>query len=321
MDENHHADVISLLSDINREVHKYHNELSWETLDAFSEYEEHLTDSIKDELEDFEEELNENWSEEKKEKWFFWKLFWKVTWTLNLISSAKNIARAWAWVLSFLWYENYSNYIKQKWTNTYNKIRVFLSDTLWDKFPSLKFESNDSPPTVFENDYSLFRKSPEDVWLVPWSVLWSSESYNWLTQYYRIKSTKNGYNETWESRNPDCTCLDWLKADTVIWARNIARYMQSIVGMVSVPTITWWTEEWHAQWDVSHYNGDKLDFSVKDQRWKIFVSTFGLIWWIPKTITLYWQEITLLYHGKDPHIDAKFWKIPKEWEIWELFSA
>jgi len=322
-EENKHSEVVRLLSEITEEVDKYSDELSWDTLEAFSEYEHELTENIQEELEDFEDELKQSSHPkyEKNKSWFFWGIFSKAKTFLNTISTVKTAAWAWAWVLSFMGYENYWKYLKAKGTTFYNNVRWFFSSTLWKFNPFFQYSPWNEWVVWFENERELFKKFPEDEWLKPGVSLSAAESFNRLTSHYRIRSTRNWYDETWESREADCTCLDWLQADTIIGARNLARLIQDKVWILWRPTITWGTEEWHADWSLSHYNWNKLDFSVWDMRWKTVINNFNLVRWVPKTIILYWQEITLLHHWDDPHIDASFWKIPKERNLWNTIFA
>jgi hypothetical protein len=238
--------------------------------------------------------------------WFISKIVAKTKRAFGFLSVwSFTLWVSWAvlWKLGFKKYEQeikkIGRTIKSKAYDAYVAVATFLWFDVIDK-DELIDDDTDEDYTPDEHEY----------WLIPWRKLWYAEARNRLTEYYNIFSSARWILEDWSSRAWNRTCLEWLRTDTVIWARRLARAISNRYKILQRPTITWWTEEWHAPWRYSHAEWFKLDIRAHDSWWQQCIKHYWLRFGIKQTVTLQWQRITFFYHGKDPHLDVFFHLLP-----------
>ena len=113
-----------------------------------------------------------------------------------------------------------------------------------------------------------------------------------------LRSSGMGGNEDGRSRASNRTCIDGLRESTITGAKAI----QSELGGTKL-VCTGGTEEGHANGEMSHYNGYKLDYAVSDE----LVQLTGLTsMGSRRTMTIGGQRMDFYRHAPD-HFDVKFY--------------
>ncbi len=281
-------------------VHEYTDAVTSAFNNIYNHYKSTVILDYKASLESHKADIQQS----QENSWWFFSKVWENTKKFFWFFSLSGLALWVSWsVLGHFWYKKYEKAIKEFSYSIKSKFYdayVSVADFFW-------FEVLDKDELIEEiDDTNDFLLDDEDIWLRVGETLDYIEAKNRLREYYLISSRAKWYNEDWSSKQKDRTCLEWLQASTIIWARELARLINNKYKIQKAPTITWWTEDWHAWWTLSHANWYKLDIRSTDERWKQCITHFWLKFGETKTITLNGQKITLYYHWAHPHLDITF---------------